>query len=112
MQSRILAVFSTALVVLLATIGFAGPASAAPAVWVMPDVKDMVLQKAVKDVREATGGAELKLKLLDGKNGQDVINQTNWTVCYQSPAAGKAISQKTKAVTLAVMRFNQTRCWS
>ena len=97
--------------VLAATIGFGGPASAAPAVWTMPDVKELVLQKAVKAVEDATGGAELDMRLIDTRNGQEVMNQTNWTVCQQNPRAGKAISQKTKRVYLYVKRFNQKSCW-
>ena len=98
--------------ILAATVGFAGPVSAAPAVWTMPNVKDMVLSKAVKTVEEATGSADLDIKLYDRRNVQDIINYSNWAVCYQSPAAGNPISQKTKRVSLYVKRFNQQSCWS
>lgn len=112
MRLSIAAAFSMTLVILAATIGFAGPVSAAPAAWVMPDVTSMVLKRAVNEVSEATGSAELDLRLIDNRNGQDIVNQANWSVCAQNPAAGKAISQKTKRVILYVKRFNQQRCWS
>lgn len=110
MRLRILAAFSMTLGILAAMIGFAGPVSAAPASWVMPNVRGMVLSQAVKAVREVTGGAELSFNFRDPRNGQDVINQTNWAVCAQSPSAGKSISQKTKRVNFYVKRFNQKTC--
>lgn len=111
MRLRILTTFSMTLGILAATIGFAGPAPAATE-WTMPDVRNMVLSKAVKSVEEATDSAELDLKFIDNRNVQEIINQTNWSVCYQYPAAGNAISQKTKKVLLYVKRFNQQSCWS
>lgn len=108
--SRSFSAISMVIAVLAATVGLAGPASAAPAAWVMPDVRNMVLQQAIKEVRETTGGAELDLRTVDLKNGQEVINETNWEVCFQSPAAGKTISQKSKRVNLYVKRFNQQGC--
>ncbi len=114
MRLRIVSAFSMALGILAATIWFAGPVSGAPATWVMPNVKDMVLQRAVKAVREAAGPAELNLNLEDARNGQTVHNQTNWVVCYQTPRAGKTIPPKTGEVYvyLYVKRFNQSSCWS
>lgn len=109
MRLRIVAAFSMTLGIFAATIGIAGPASAAPAAWVMPDVRGMVLSKAVKAVQEVTGPG-LKLRIVDLKNGQDVINQTNWAVCYESPRGGRPISQKTKRVSLYVKRFNHDGC--
>ena len=100
------------LAIIAATIGFAGPVSAAPADWVMPNVKDMVLKQALKAVHEVTGAAELNLRLFDMRNSQEVLNETNWVVCAQSPAAGKEISQKTKRVALYLRRFNQRTCWT
>ena len=110
MRLRILAAFSMTVAVLAATVGFAGPASAAPASWVMPDVRNMVVKRAIKSINEVTGSAELDIRLMDQKAGQEVTNQTNWAVCQQSPRAGQAISQKTKTVYLGVKRFNQQRC--
>ena len=90
----------------------------------MPDVQKMVLRVAVKEVQEVTGSAEysvcstacprqgLNFKFLDARNGQDVHNLANWMVCYQSPSAGKEISQETKRVVFYVKRFNQQSCWS
>ncbi|MDZ4235053.1 MAG: hypothetical protein U1C73_15140 [Dietzia sp.] len=102
-----------------ATTGAAVPVMAAPAVpvpqapttaWVMPDVRNMVLQQAVNAVFDVTGDVELDLRLVDRKNNQQVLNLTNWSVCAQSPRAGSEISQKTKRVVLAVKRFNQRGC--
>ncbi len=83
--------------------------SAAPAQWVMPNVRNMVLKQAVEAVQEATGPG-LKLRMVDLKNGQDVHNQTNWEVCAQRPSAGSPISQKSKRVNLYVKRFNHRGC--
>lgn len=94
-----------------AMICFAGPVAAAPASWVMPEVRGMVLSQAVKAVRAATGPG-LNLVIRDLRNGQEVINQTNWDVCGYFPPEGQSISQKTKRVVLYVKRFNQQRCAS
>lgn len=110
MRIRILAAFSMTLGILAATIGCAGPVLAAPASWVMPDLRGIVLKQAIKDVREVAGGTQLDVRVTDLKNGQDVINHTNWEVCYTSPIRGRAISQKTKRVNLYVKRFNHTGC--
>ncbi len=96
--------------ILVTTIGVASPVSAAP--WLMPAVRDMTLKKAIKEVEESTGVADLKFAVQDRKNGQEVHNYTNWVVCAQWPPAGEPISQKTKRVTLLVKRFNQQRCTS
>ncbi len=95
--------------ILAATIGFAGPVSAAPAQWVMPNVRNMVLKQAIEAVQEATGPG-LKLRIVDRKNGQEVHNETNWEVCAHAPRPGQTISQKTKRVTLLVKRFNHRGC--
>ncbi|MGB2922040.1 MAG: hypothetical protein WA944_04495 [Mycobacterium sp.] len=99
------------------TIGFAAPAMAVPPVpqapsevWVMPNVRNMVLSQAVKAIREVTGPADIDLRVFDMKNGQQVINQSNWSVCAQGPSAGRQISQKTMRVILYVKRFNQSGC--
>ncbi|NVN52782.1 hypothetical protein HLY00_4492 [Mycolicibacterium hippocampi] len=101
------------------TVGLAAPAMAAPVVvapqaptevWVMPNVRNTVLSQAVKAVRDVTGDAEIDLRLIDLRNGQEVINQSNWAVCSQTPSAGGTISQSTKRVILYVKRFNQASC--
>ena len=111
MRLRNLAVFSVTLTILAAAIGFAGPASAAPASWTMPDVRGQILNRAVKTVQETTGVPGLKFRYLDRRNGQDVHNESNWIVCAQSPGAGKTVPQKRKTVALYVKRFNQKSCW-
>lgn len=110
MRLRIAAAFSITLGIIAATIGFAGPVSAAPASWVMPNVRNMVLKQALEAIGEVTGSAELKLRIKDPRNGQEVHNETNWAVCAQSPRAGSKISQKTKRVNLYVKRFNHRGC--
>lgn len=119
MRKQIITAVSVAFAVVAATIGAAAPAVGAPVAplpeapttaWVMPDVRNLVLQQAVNAVREVTGPAELDLRLIDRRNGQDVLNLTNWQVCSQSPGAGREISQKTKRVILYVKRFNQRGC--
>lgn len=110
MRLRIAAAFSMTVGILATTIAVVVPASAAPAAWVMPNVRGMVLSQAEKAVREAAGGTELNFYVADLKNGQDVHNKMNWEVCSQSPRAGNAISQKTKKVSLAVKRFNHKGC--
>lgn len=112
MRLRRLAAFATTLGILAATTGFAGPAAAAPTEWVMPDVKGMVLTQAVKTVQKVAEPTELKIKLVDNRNVQEITNYNYWSVCYTWPVAGKPISQKTKAVSLYVMRFTQKSCWS
>lgn len=97
--------------VLAATTGFATHAGAVPVEeWEMPDVKDMVLQQAVNAIYDVTGPADLEFDVIDEKNGQDVINQTNWTVCDQYPRAGLELAQGS-TVTFYVKRFNQQNCF-
>ncbi len=122
MRLRTVAAFSMTLGMLAATIGFTGPASAAPAVWVMPDVQTMVLKGAIKEIRDVTGSAKLNLRVIDRRNGnvvsvdanpdgQKPMNKTNWMVCAQRPGPGGTISQKSKRVYLYVKRFSQASCW-
>lgn len=115
MRKQLIAGLAVTFGMLAATTGFAGPAVAAQdsdVVWEMPDVRGMVLQQAVNAVFDVTGPAELDLRLIDSRAGQQVINQTNWAVCAQSPGAGGTISQKTMRVVLYVKRFNQRYCGS
>ncbi len=113
MRLRALAAFSMTLGILAATIGFAGLTSAAPAGWVMPNLRGVVLNKAVKSVREVTGSQELYFRLIDKRNGQEVHNQTMWEVCAQNPRAGQevAFSPKKQRILFFVKRFNQRSCW-
>ena len=118
-RKQVLGAMAISCAMVAPTVGFAAPAMAAPVVvapqaptevWVMPNVRNLVLSQAVKAVRDVTGQAEIDLRMVDRKNGQAVINQSNWEVCAQSPAAGRAISQSTKRVFLYVKRFNQRTC--
>ena len=112
MRLRTLSAFSMTLGILAATIGFTGPASAAPVSWTMPNVRGDILKLAVKKVQEDTGVPGLKFRIIDRRNGQDVHNQTNWEVCNQWPRAGQPISKKSKTVVLYVKRFMQKSCRS
>lgn len=111
MQKQIGAMVST-MAVLAATVGFAGPAAAVvddgaqspnPAPWVMPNVRRMLLDRALDAVYNVTGPADLDIRFISAGN-QNVFNYTNWDVCRQSPSAGAEISQKTMRVILQVSR--------
>jgi hypothetical protein len=72
----------------------------------MPDVTGEILQQAVGDVQSAVGDATLNFSY-DPGNDQVVFNMANWQVCETTPAAGNAISQKSKAVDFSIKRLNQ-----
>jgi len=111
MRKQIFATVGITIGLIAGTAGFAVPAMAAPTTkWVMPNVRNLVLQKAIDAVLDVTGPVDLNITPVDLKNGQDVYNLTNWQVCSQSPRSGAEISQAKKAVTLYVKRFNQTGC--
>ncbi|MGD9622804.1 MAG: hypothetical protein AB7G47_21910 [Mycolicibacterium sp.] len=112
MSVRAVTALSMTLAIAASAIGWTGPATAAPANWEMPNVRDMLLSQAVKAVGEATGSAALDIRFVDYVNGQEVHNENYWLVCAQNPAADKPISQKTKRVVFYVKRFNQKGCWS
>ncbi len=81
-----------------------------PGAWIMPDVRNTILQRAINSVLDVTGDVDLDLRIQNRKNTQDVINYTNWEVCSQSPRAGSEISQKTMRVVLAVRRPGTKGC--
>lgn len=96
----------------MGAVGAAGPVAAAPAPeWLMPDVKGMVLANAIDEVLTVTGGAELNIVTDDTKGTREQINMTYWVVCWQSPKAGVAISQKSKYVGLGVKRLSDENCY-
>jgi hypothetical protein len=86
------------------------PQPAASAPLIMPELRTMVLQRAVRTLHAATGNAELDLRFINRKDVREVINQQNWEVCAQSPGAGRTISQKTKRVILYVKRPGSRGC--
>ena len=109
--------------VLVAPVIAAGPAGAvandAPAVpttaasaapMLMPEVRGLILQRAVRTVRAITGEADLDLRFVNRKDAREVINQQNWEVCAQAPAPGRAISEQTLRVTLYVKRPGTRGC--
>jgi hypothetical protein len=83
----------------------AGSAGAADE-WIMPDVRGEVLAAAIDDVREATGGADVKFTLRPSTN-QEVYNYSNWAVCVTAPRRESEISQKSKSVVLVLRRLNE-----
>ncbi|MCV7370605.1 hypothetical protein CRI77_15270 [Mycolicibacterium duvalii] len=76
----------------------------------MPDVRGMILQRAVKDVAEVAAPAELNFVFQDTKGPREVINLTNWTVCATSPSRNGRINPKTKQVIFAVKRAADATC--
>ena len=95
-------------------VGVAAPAAAAqegnPGPWEMPDVRYELLQRAIDSVVAATDGADVQFDIRNRLSPNEVINYTNWEVCYTSPTAGSNISQKTKKVILLVRRPNTSGC--
>lgn len=73
----------------------APPAMAAPS-WTMPSIKGMNLAAAAKAFEAATEGSGLVLTPVNRSGPGEVINYTNWTVCAQSPSAGKTLSKKSR----------------
>ncbi|UXA19277.1 hypothetical protein [Mycobacterium sp. SMC-4] len=93
--------------------GVAAPAAAqnpAP-VWVMPDVRGMLLQRAVNAVSSIAAPEELTFRYVDTKGVREVKNLTNWTVCATSPSRGSRINPETKRVIMAVKRAADTTCY-
>lgn len=86
------------------------PQQPASAPLVMPELRGLVLQKAVRTLHAATGNAELDLRFVNRKDIREVINQQNWEVCAQSPGPNRNISQKTKRVILYVKRPGTRGC--
>ncbi|MDY6871148.1 MAG: PASTA domain-containing protein [Actinomycetota bacterium] len=74
----------------------APPAMAAPSKWTMPEIRGMNLAAAEKAFNAATEGSGLKLTPVNRSGPGEVINLTNWTVCAQSPRAGRTIRAKSK----------------
>ena len=73
----------------------APPAMAAPTTWEMPDIRGMNLAAAQEVYTAATDGAGPELKYRNASGPGEVINLTNWTVCWQSPKAGSTFTAKT-----------------
>lgn len=76
----------------------------------MPDVRQMILQRAVDTVAAVAAPAELDYYFQDTKGPREVINLTNWTVCATSPSRGGRINPKTKRVIFAVKRAADDTC--
>lgn len=110
-SKKLLASMVTAGLVVGGSIGLAGPATAqSDPVWVMPDVRQMILQRAADTVAEVAAPTELDFRFQDTKGPREVINLTNWTVCWTSPVRGSRINPKTKRVTFAVKRAADDTC--
>ncbi|MBX7446636.1 hypothetical protein GR927_01430 [Mycolicibacterium sp. 3033] len=95
-------------------VSVAAPAAAAqegnPGPWEMPDVRYELLQRAIDSVLAATDDADVQFDIRNRLSPNEVINYTNWEVCYSSPTAGSNISPKTKKVVLLVRRPNTSGC--
>lgn len=95
-------------------VGVAAPAAAAqggtPGPWEMPDVRYELLQRAIDSVLAATDDADVQFDIRNRLSPNEVINYTNWEVCYTFPVAGSDISAKTKKVVLLVRRPNTSGC--
>jgi hypothetical protein len=61
------------------------------ATWEMPDVKDSMLQNAIDATVEAAG-SDVAITFGFDQPAQEVLNYTNWRVCYQYPEAGEAVT--------------------
>ena len=77
--------------------------------WVMPNLKDEVLFTAEADVEAAVDQMPLTIKTV-AVNHEAVYNLEEWVVCGESPSKGKALSSKTKSVTLLVERPGAEHC--
>lgn len=80
---------------LVLSVGVAGPAGADPTAE-MPDVEGKNLQTAAGDITDALAGLDQGLNIMrnDGSSGV-FINLTNWIVCWQSPKAGEEVTEDT-----------------
>lgn len=114
MRKQFVATLAAMMAASAGMMGFAAPAAAAqdgnPGPWEMPDVRYEILQRAIDAVDAATDDAELEFDIRNRLSPQEVINYTNWEVCYTSPSAGSDISPKTKKVILLVRRPNTSGC--
>ena len=66
-----------------------GTDTEADAASVMPDVMGLTLDVALSDIERA--GVEDDVEILGGGTF-GVVNESNWTVCEQMPAAGQAVA--------------------
>lgn len=82
-----------ALVLGLAGCGGSDKDSAAKTV--MPDVKGQKLEVALSDIKRA--GFEDEVEVVGGGTF-GVVDESNWTVCQQTPAAGKAVKDTPRVV--------------
>lgn len=103
----------TTLVMAGACVGFAGHVSAAEPPWQMPDLIGANLQQAIDTVTELTAPVELPISTSDSKGRRKQLNNSNWTVCWQSPKAGVEFTPKTaKYIAFAVKRASDDTCWN
>ncbi|BBZ62405.1 hypothetical protein [Mycolicibacterium monacense] len=72
----------------------APPAMAQPTRWTMPDLRGMNLAAAQEAYTAATDGEGPELEYSNESGPTEVLNLTNWTVCWQSPRAGSTFTAK------------------
>lgn len=82
--------------VVMSAVAVAPVAGAQSTTWEMPDIKGANLAAAVATFNAATEGSGLTLTYVNRSGPGEVINLTNWTVCAQSPGAGKTLTKKSK----------------
>ncbi|KMO83353.1 hypothetical protein BST22_20145 [Mycolicibacterium chubuense] len=115
MRRQVMAASLMTVVIVAGAAGVASPAAAdttdAASTWDMPDVKGAVLQTAVNDVKSAADPRELQFVFDDTKGNRDVMNLTNWTVCWQYPKAEATVSPKVKKISFGVKRLNDSNCY-
>lgn len=75
-------------VALIALIGLTACESGDKAAIVMPEVTGRQLDEALADIKSAGFDDEVDV---EGGGTFGVVDESNWTVCEQTPAAGKAI---------------------
>lgn len=71
--------------------------------WIMPDVRGETLNDAVEEIQDVTGGADISFEFMPMRGTQEVINLTNWSVCWTAPIGGKKFEED---VVIAVRRPN------
>ncbi|AQA01886.1 hypothetical protein BVC93_04930 [Mycobacterium sp. MS1601] len=104
-----LVIAATAMALLPATIGLAGPAQAAQS-FTMPSIKGMNLQEAEDAVTAAAQGMPLDLEShnITGM-AQQQLSLTDWLVCGQTPKAGTTISATREVDFNVVREFDAAR---
>lgn len=114
MRRQVMATGTIAALCVAGVTAVASPAAADTSdasTWDMPDVKGAVLQTAVNEIGSASDSRDLQFVYDDTKGNRDVLNLTNWTVCWQWPKAEATVSPKVQKISLGVKRLNDKNCY-